>query len=222
MNRQNEKLPEPGAPVAIVRLDDLSEAVNIGRTLADGGVKAIEFTMTNERALEAVGEVRERLRDEALVGAGTVLDGESAGEAARAGAQFLVTPVYRQEVIEAGRENGVPVVCGAFSPTEILDASQGGADLVKVFPARGLGPAYIKDLLAPLPDLRLVPTGGVNLENCAAFIEAGAYTVAVGSSLVDEAMISRGDWRGLSKLAERYAKTCAEAYETYRGASVNG
>ena len=221
MNRNSEKLPEPGTPVAIVRLDDLSEAVKISRALVDGGIRAIEFTMTNERALEAVGEVRERLGDEALVGAGTVLDGESAKRAAGAGAQFLVTPVHRQEVIEAGKDGGVPVVCGAFSPTEILDAHLGGAELVKFFPARGPGPAYVKDLLAPLPDLKLVPTGGVNLENCAAFIEAGAYTVAVGGSLVDESMISRGDWRGLSVLAERYAKTCVEAHKAYSVTSAN-
>ena len=220
-NRDKEKPPKPGAPVAIVRLDDLSKAVKIGRALVDGGINAIEFTMTNERALGAVSEARERLGDEALVGAGSVLDGKNAKRAAMAGAQFLVTPVYRREVIEIGQETGVPVVCGAFSPTEVLNASEAGADLVKVFPARGPGPGYIKDLLAPLPDLKLVPTGGVNLENCAAFIQAGAYTVAIGSSLVDEAMISKGDWRGLSVLADRYAKTCAEAYKAYSVTSAN-
>lgn len=208
-------LPAPGEPIAIVRLDDLSEAVSIGEALLGGGIWALEFTMTNERALETIGKVREQLRDDALVGAGTVLDGRSAAEAAEAGAQFLVTPVLVPDVIEAGRSYGVPVICGAFSPTEILQAWQGGADLVKVFPARGLGPAYMKDLLAPLPQLKLVPTGGVNLENCAAFLEAGAYTVAIGSSLVNENIICRGDWQALSELAHRYVEACA-------GADVHG
>lgn len=199
-------------PIAIVRLDDLAEAVAIGQALVEGGIRALEFTLSNPDALKVVGEVRGRLEEgRALVGAGTVLDGESAGEAISAGAQFLVTPVYRRDVIERGREGGVPVVSGAMSPTEIFAAWQDGADLVKVFPARSLGPAYVKDLLGPLPQLRLVPTGGVNLDNCAAFIEAGAYTVALGSNLVDETVISRGDWGELSALAQRYVEACASA-----------
>lgn len=204
----------PGEPVAIVRLDDLAEAAAIGEALVEGGIRALEFTLTNPDALKAVGEVRARLEDRALVGAGTVLDGESAGEAISAGAQFVVTPIYQRDVIERGRESGVPVICGAMSPTEVFAAWQDGADLVKVFPARSLGPAYIKDLLGPLPQLKLVPTGGVELDNCAAFIEAGAYTVALGSSLIDEAMISRGDWGAMSALAQRYVEACATATST--------
>lgn len=209
MSETKGTLPERGEPIAIVRLDDLSKAVSIGHALAEGGVWAIEFTMTNERALAAVGEVKERLGGAALVGAGTVMDGDSAARATEAGAQFLVTPVLRLDVIEAGRERGVPVICGAFSPTEIQTAHEHGAQMVKVFPSRSLGPKYMSDLLAPLPHLRLVPTGGVNLGNCAAYIEAGAYTVAVGSSLVDPEVVARGDWDNLSELARRYAEACA-------------
>ncbi len=201
----------PGEPVAIVRLDDLAEAVAIGEALVEGGIRALEFTLTNPDALKAVGEVRARLEDRALVGAGTVLDGESAREAISAGAQFVVTPIYQRDVIERGRESGVPVISGAMSPTEVFAAWQDGADLVKVFPARSLGPAYIKDLLGPLPQLKLVPTGGVELDNCAAFIEAGAYTVALGSSLVDKAVISRRDWGALSALARQYVEACTAA-----------
>jgi 2-dehydro-3-deoxyphosphogluconate aldolase/(4S)-4-hydroxy-2-oxoglutarate aldolase len=203
-------------PIAIVRLDDLSEAASIGEALVEGGITALEFTLTNERAIEAIGEVVDRLGDEALIGAGTVLDAESAGAAIGAGAQFLVTPVYRQEVIDRGRERRVPVVCGAFSPTEILDAHEGGAALVKVFPAGALGPGYIKDVLAPLPRVRLVPTGGVNLENCSAFLEAGAYTVAVGSSLVGADVVARRDWPALSRLAAQYAEACREGVRLER------
>ncbi len=211
MTELRERALRPGEPVAIVRLDDLAEAVAIGEALVEGGIRALEFTLTNPDALKAVGEVRARLEDRALVGAGTVLDGESAGEAISAGAQFIVTPIHQRDVIERGREGGVPVISGAMSPTEVFAAWQDGADLVKVFPARSLGPAYIKDLLGPLPQLKLVPTGGVNIDNCAAFIEAGAYTVALGSSLVDKAVISRGDWEALSALARQYVEACAAA-----------
>ena len=212
MTEVREPVLRSAEPIAIVRLDDLAEAVAIGQALVEGGIRALEFTLSNPDALRAVGEVRGRLGEgRALVGAGTVLDGESAGEAISAGAQFLVTPVYRRDVIERGLEGGVPVVSGAMSPTEIFAAWQDGADLVKVFPARSLGPSYVKDLLGPLPQLRLVPTGGVNLDNCAEFIEAGAYTVALGSNLVDEAVISRRDWGALSAQAERYVEACAAA-----------
>lgn len=211
MTEVRETVLRSGEPIAIVRLDDLAAAVAIGQALVEGGIRALEFTLTNPDALKAVGEVRNRLEDGALVGAGTVLDGRSAGKAISAGAQFLVTPIYRRDVIERGREGGVPVVSGAMSPTEIFAAWQDGADLVKIFPARSLGPAYVTDLLGPLPQLRLVPTGGVNLDNCAAFIEAGAYTVALGSNLVDQAVISRGDWGALSAQAERYVEACAAA-----------
>ena len=212
MTEVREMVLRSAEPIAIVRLDDLGEAVAIGQALVEGGIRALEFTLTNPDALNSIGEVRGRLEEgRALVGAGTVLDGGSAGEAISAGAQFLVTPVYRRDVIERGLEGGVPVVSGAMSPTEIFAAWQDGADLVKVFPARSLGPSYVKDLLGPLPQLRLVPTGGVNLDNCAAFIEAGAYTVALGSNLVDEDVISRHDWGELSALAQRYVEVCAAA-----------
>ena len=212
MTEVREMVLRSAEPIAIVRLGDLGEAVAIGQALVEGGIRALEFTLTNPDALNSIGEVRGRLEEgRALVGAGTVLDGGSAGEAISAGAQFLVTPVYRRDVIERGLEGGVPVVSGAMSPTEIFAAWQDGADLVKVFPARSLGPSYVKDLLGPLPQLRLVPTGGVNLDNCAAFIEAGAYTVALGSNLVDEDVISRRDWGELSALAQRYVEACAAA-----------
>jgi 2-dehydro-3-deoxyphosphogluconate aldolase/(4S)-4-hydroxy-2-oxoglutarate aldolase len=199
----------PREPIAIVRLDDLSSAVDLARALVAGGIRALEFTLTNAKAPAAIGRVRAELGGSALVGAGTVLDTQGAQTSILAGAQFLVTPTYQPEVIECGLQDGVPVVSGALTPTEILRAWESGATLVKVFPARTFGPAYIKDVLAPLPDLRLVPTGGVSPDNCAAFLDAGAYTVAVGSSLVDEDMITRGDWDALSHLASEYVRACA-------------
>ncbi len=208
MTGENKAGLERHRPIAIVRLDDLSAAVEIGRALVEGGIRALEFTLTNRDAIAAVARVRAELDGRAAVGAGTVLSADAAREAVAAGAQFLVTPTLEPGVITAGREAGMPVVCGAFTPTEILAAWRHGAELVKVFPARALGPGYIKDVLAPLPDLRLVPTGGVDLENCGAFLAAGAYTVALGSNLVDTRLIAQHDWEGLAALARRYVEAC--------------
>jgi len=203
----------PRQPIAIVRLLDLTHAAPLGRALVEGGIRAIEFTLTNRAAFTVIEEVRAALPDGVLVGAGTVLDAEDALISILAGAQFLVTPAYLPAVIDCGRAHGIPVVCGALTPTEILAAWQGGADLVKVFPVGRLGPAYVKDLRGPLPDIPLVPTGGVNLENCAAFLDAGAYTVAVGSSLVDPQRVAQEDWQSLSALARRFVEMCAPTVE---------
>lgn len=194
----------PRSPIAIVRLDDLSDAVQIGRALVAGGIRALEFTLTNPDAAKAIRKVKAELGEDALVGAGTVLEAAEAGACIDAGAEFLVTPAFLPDVVEAARKGGLPVVCGAFTPTEILAAWRAGASLVKVFPAGGLGPGYVKDVLAPLPFLKLVPTGGVNLDNCAAFLDAGAYTVAIGSNLVNAELVRRKDWQALAELSKRF------------------
>ena len=199
------------APIAIVRLDDLSEALAIGQALADGGISALEYTLTNPEALNAVMQVRAELGEAVLVGAGTVLDVPSARNAIAAGAQFLVSPTLESAVIAVGRKQNVPVICGAMTPSEILTAHRLGAQLVKVFPARALGPAYIKDVLAPLPGLRLVPTGGVGLDNCRAFLDAGAYAVGLGSALIDPHLVATADWPALTALARRYVQACSRA-----------
>jgi 2-dehydro-3-deoxyphosphogluconate aldolase/(4S)-4-hydroxy-2-oxoglutarate aldolase len=208
MTQQNKKVFAPRKPIAIVRLDNLEEAVQISRALLAGGITTIEFTLTNPHALEVIRPVQQELPEYMLVGAGTVLDAENARRSIAAGAQFLVTPALLPEVIAVGRDEGVPVICGAWTPTEILSAWRAGADLVKVFPAGVLGPAYIKDILGPLPDLLLVPTGGINLDNCAAFLAAGAYTVAIGGKLVSADIVQRKDWAGLTALARRYVQAC--------------
>lgn len=195
-------------PIAIIRLDDLSEAVNISRALVAGGITALEFTLTNREALQAVRAAREALGSAAQVGAGTVTTVDDARAAIEAGSEFLVTPVMLPDVIAVAREANIVIMCGAFSPTEIWTAWQHGADFVKVFPARSLGPSYLKDVLAPLPDLRLVPTGGVSMDNCAAFLKAGAYTVALGSNLVDKDVIRRKDWAALTETARQHVAAC--------------
>lgn len=180
----------------------------MSRALVAGGITALEFTLTNREALKAVQAARQALGNTAQVGAGTVTSVEDARAAIEAGSEFLVTPVLLPEVIATAREANVVIMCGAFSPTEIWTAWQHGADFVKVFPARALGPSYLKDVLAPLPDLRLVPTGGVSIDNCAAFLKAGAYTVALGSNLVDKDVIRRKDWAALTETARQHVVAC--------------
>ena len=202
---------QPRQPIAIVRLDDLEQAVEISRALLAGGITVQEFALTNPHALEALAQVQRRLPGDLLLGAGTVLDAEMARSAIAAGAEFLVTPAFLPDVIVVGRSAGIPVLSGAFTPTEILGAWRTGADLVKVFPAGGAGPAYIKDVLGPLSGIPLVPTGGVNLGNCAAFLAAGAYTVAIGSSLVNKEIVRKQDWTALTELARQYVQACAQS-----------
>jgi 2-dehydro-3-deoxyphosphogluconate aldolase/(4S)-4-hydroxy-2-oxoglutarate aldolase len=196
-------------PIAVIRLPDLGDAGDLSAALVAGGIRALELTLTNREALAAMETLRPRLPDGVLIGAGTVLDEESARAAIRVGAQFLVTPTVQLDVIDCGRQHGVPAICGALTPTEILQAARAGADLVKVFPAGAVGPGYIKNVLGPLPHLNLVPTGGIDLGNCRQFLLAGAYTVGIGGSLVDKTLVARKDWKGLSALASRYVEACS-------------
>ena len=198
-------------PIAIVRLDNLDDAVELSGALLAGGITTLEFTLTNKKANDVISKVRQEFGDRLIVGAGTVLDGYNAAVSIDAGAQFLVTPLLVPDVIEVGKERNVPVVCGAFTPTEIWTAWKLGAELVKVFPAGQLGPGYFKDILAPLPDLLLVPTGGVNLETCGQFLAAGAYTVAVGSQLISKEIVRTKDWDALTTLARKYIEASQAA-----------
>lgn len=197
--------------VAIVRIKEPSELVKVAEAIEAGGVRVIEFTMNTPNALEAIGQLAREKGDRILLGAGTVLDPETGRAALLAGAQFLVAPNLNPAVIELARRYSKVVVPGALTPTEIVTAWECGADVVKVFPASLGGPQYIKDILGPLPHIRLLPTGGVNLENIPAFIAAGASAVAVGSNLTDPRLIKAGDWAGLTELARRFAETVRQA-----------
>lgn len=204
-----EQILPPRNPIAIVRLDDLSAALEISRALLEGGITRLEFTLTNSEANKAITEVRREFGERLMVGAGTILDAESARASIEAGAQFLVTPALLPEVIAVARERQVPIACGAYTPTEILTVWRLGADLVKVFPASAGGPGYIKDVRGPLPNIPLVPTGGVNLNTCGAFLAAGAYTVAIGSQLVGKDIARQKNWAGLTRLARQYVEACS-------------
>lgn len=190
--------------VAIVRLEQYDRAVEIAQALLAGGISVIEFTLTGKDALQAIARVRESYGTTAKIGVGTVLNPRMANEAIAAGAQFVVTPVTRVTTIEACQARNVPILCGALTPTEALAAYEAGAEMIKIFPARLGGPAYIRDLLAPLPYLRLVPTGGVTVENARAYREAGAVAVGVGGNLISAQAVASGDWAQITDKAGRY------------------
>ena len=202
---------ESDGVVAIVRLDDLSSAVPLTEALIRGGIRAVEFTFTNRLAARAIEEVRDALSGRAIVGAGTVLDPETARASILAGAEFVVTPTLNTATIELCNRYGVPTVIGAFTPTEILTAWQAGASLVKVFPATVGGPQYLKDVRGPLPQVKLVPTGGVSADNAADFIRAGAAAIAVGSNLVDGQTVKEANWARLEDRARHLAEAVRAA-----------
>ena len=195
--------------VAILRLDDLTHAVELSRALLAGGIVAQEFTMTNPQALDAVAKVRASSDDfengNAVVGVGSVRSLAEADAAIAAGAQFLVTPTLRLDVIQCAVAHGVPIIPGAFTPTEIATAWDAGAAVVKVFPARQLGPEFIKDVLAPMPYLKLMPTGGVNLNNMQQYFRNGAVVVGIGNQLLDLQAVNEGNWKRITAIAREYA-----------------
>ncbi len=193
--------------VAVIRMKDAGRLQQVATALLEGGVRALEVTMT---VPGAAGIIREMVRAKApgtLVGAGTVLDARTAGEVIEAGADFVVSPVSDRGMIETCRAAGVLVAPGAFTPTEIVAAWNEGADIVKVFPATSLGPQFFRDIRGPLPGIRLMPTGGVTIENAGAFLEAGACCVGIGTALLDKKAIEEGDWAGLTERARRLTRS---------------
>jgi 2-dehydro-3-deoxyphosphogluconate aldolase / (4S)-4-hydroxy-2-oxoglutarate aldolase len=189
--------------VAVIRIKEPDRLRAVIDALARGGVRALEVTMTVPRAIELIADIAPSLPRELVFGAGTVLDADTAARAIDAGARFIVSPVFRRSVIDACHARDVPAMPGCFSPTEILDAWDAGADVVKVFPATTLGPGYLKDVRAPLPQVKLMPTGGVTVDNAGEWIKAGAVAVGVGSALLDTAAIAAGDYRVIEDKARR-------------------
>jgi 2-dehydro-3-deoxyphosphogluconate aldolase / (4S)-4-hydroxy-2-oxoglutarate aldolase len=200
--------------VAIVRLDDLQHAAGLIAALLRGGVQAIEFTLTNPQAPHVVRQMLEQFEQfhdgRAVLGIGSVRTVSDARLALEAGSQFLVSPVTEQSVIRTAREAGVPIMPGAYTPTEIAQAVSWGAELVKLFPARCLGPGYVKDVLAPMPDLKLMPTGGIDTSNIHAYLAAGAAAVGVGGQLVNPAAVQQAQWAEIERVARSFV-SLAEA-----------
>jgi 2-dehydro-3-deoxyphosphogluconate aldolase/(4S)-4-hydroxy-2-oxoglutarate aldolase len=195
-----------GGIVAIVRSPDSSQLVEVARALADGGVTTLEVTFTVPDALEVIRKVRRELGDRVLLGAGTVLDTETARAAILAGAEFIVSPALNLDVIRLCNRYDKLIMPGAFTPTECLAAWEAGADVVKVFPAEVLGPAFFKAMRGPLPQVRLMPTGGVDLDTAGDFLRAGACCLGVGSQLVEPKVIAAGDFGRIRELAGRFVE----------------
>jgi len=200
--------------IGVIRLKSAGRLQSVADALAAGGVRALEVTMTVPGAVDLIRQLAPALPDGFLLGAGTVLDSATAVRVIDAGASFVVSPVLRPDVIDTCHERGVVAVPGCFSPTEILAAHERGADIVKVFPSTSLGPAFIKDVLGPLPHLKLLPTGGVTIENAGAWIAAGAVAVGLGSALVSAAVVEQGRFDAITENARRVVAAVKAARAT--------
>ncbi len=197
--------------VAVIRIQDPERLLRSVEAFAEGGVRAIEITMTVPNAVEMIGRVRAHFGDDIVLGVGSVLDAATATRAVAAGARYVVTPVMKPEVVAAAHAAGAAAMPGAMTPTECQAAYEAGADVVKVFPADIVGMPFFKAVLAPLPHLRLMPTGGVTLDNAGDWLRAGAVAVGVGSALVDPAAIAAGDYARLADHARRLIASVASA-----------
>jgi 2-dehydro-3-deoxyphosphogluconate aldolase/(4S)-4-hydroxy-2-oxoglutarate aldolase len=193
-----------GGIVSIIRADSGEQLADVAEALYEGGIDVIEVTFTVPGVLDIISEVKKRMGDKILLGAGTVLDTESARAAILAGAEFIVTPTVKPDVIQLCNRYSKAIMPGAFTPTEVLTAWEAGADIVKVFPADIGGPGHLKALHGPLPQIKLLPTGGVDLETLPAFFKAGACAVGLGSALVEKHAVAAGDMNRIRTLAEQY------------------
>ncbi len=207
-------LLDPGI-IAVVRAKSADQIPPLTEALLEGGVVAVEVTMTTPNAIEAIREASGKFGARALIGVGTVLDALTCRLAIEAGAQFVVSPVTRPELAKVAHAADRPIMLGAYTPTEAQLAYEAGADFIKIFPADGLGPNYIKALRAPLPHLRMVPTGGVDLHNVAEFFKAGCVALGVGSSLISQKILADSNWPELTRVAAEFVKAA-------RGSSRGG
>jgi 2-dehydro-3-deoxyphosphogluconate aldolase/(4S)-4-hydroxy-2-oxoglutarate aldolase len=198
--------------IAVVRLPESAGLRGVATALAAGGVTAVEITLTTPGALEAIGGLASdpELKG-CLIGAGTVLDVKAARDVIARGARFVVSPAFDRFVVRYCRDHHVPCLPGAFSPTELLQAWRAGATAVKLFPASTVGPRYLQEVLAPLPFLRVVPSGGVSLENAGEWIRAGAAAVSVGGALVTAALVREAAWPELTRRARALVDAVAAA-----------
>ena len=192
--------------VAVIRSEKPDQLIQVVQALAKGGVTAAEITFTVPDADRVIREVRKALGDSIVLGAGTILDTETARTAILAGAEYLVTPCLNLDVIRLAKRYGTAIMPGSFSPTECLAAWEAGADIVKVFPAEVVGPPFFKAMRGPLPQIRLMPTGGVDLNTAESFLAAGACCLGVGSSLVEPKAVAAGDFERIESLAAQYVE----------------
>jgi 2-dehydro-3-deoxyphosphogluconate aldolase/(4S)-4-hydroxy-2-oxoglutarate aldolase len=197
--------------VAVIRAKSKDQLSDIAKALLDGGVPSIEVTMSTPKAIAGIEMLADAIGDKAVIGVGTVIDAATCRDAIAAGAQFVVSPVFDPEIVATTKRYGKISVPGAFTPTEILRAWGAGADVVKVFPSTTLGPGYFKDILAPLPQIKLTPTGGVDLKNAGDWIKAGAACIGVGSALVTKDALAKNDWASISSSAKAFVDAVKKA-----------
>ncbi len=188
--------------VAVIRLADSSKLIKVAEAIYEGGISGIEITMTIPNAIKVIEEASKSIGDYMNIGVGSVLNSETAQQAIDAGAKYVVSPIFKKEIVETAKKNGIPSMPGAFTPTEVQTAWEAGADIVKVFPADVVGMAFFKGVLAPMPHLKLMPTGGVSLTNAGDWIKAGACAVGVGSALLDKKAIEEGNFDKLTDNAK--------------------
>jgi 2-dehydro-3-deoxyphosphogluconate aldolase/(4S)-4-hydroxy-2-oxoglutarate aldolase len=197
--------------IAIMRAHNSDHLVAAAEAIYQGGVRAIEVTMNTPGALNVIAEATKKFGDQVLFGAGTVLDPETAHAAILAGAEFIVAPTLNLDVIALRHRYNIPVIPGCYTPTEMLTAWQAGADMIKLFPADVGGPNLVKAILAPLPQLQIVPVGGVDVNNAAEFIRCGAVALGVGNSLVNPKLIEAKDWHELTRRASAFIEAVNKA-----------
>jgi 2-dehydro-3-deoxyphosphogluconate aldolase/(4S)-4-hydroxy-2-oxoglutarate aldolase len=203
-------LLNPGV-VAIIRADDSEQLIHASRALIEGGVSAVEITMTTPNALQVIADLCRAFGDKVLAGVGTVMDAKTAEAAFAIGAEYVVTPVLRPDVIAACNRAGKPILSGSYTPTEAQTAYELGADFIKLFPSDTLGPKFIQTLHGPLPHLNIIPTGGVDLDTVGDYIKAGCVAVGVGGSLLSKEMLKNKDWAEVTDQAAKFVAAVAKA-----------
>lgn len=209
------KAIESAGVIAVIRTSNPDSLPEIAAALIQGGIQAIEITLTTPRALTWIQTLSRDFSDQLMVGAGTVCQAEDCHRAIDSGAVFIVSPVGAVEIIEPAHAASCPVMLGSYSPTEAYHAHTAGSDFVKIFPANDLGPDYIKAIRAPLPMLKIIPTGGVTVENVGLFIDAGCVAVGVGGPLIKKAYVEKQDWNGLAA----HAKAFMDSLHAARGSN---
>ncbi len=197
--------------IAVIRTSKAEQVMPVCEALLAGGIRALEITLTTPNAIELIKTASQSFGERAIVGVGSVLNTGDCVSAVKAGAEFVVSPISKATLAQAAHELDRPVMLGAYTPTEAQMAFEMGADFIKLFPADKLGASYIKALRAPMPHLRIVPTGGVDLKTAADFIKVGCSALGVGSSLLVPDLLKNADWRGLSELAAEYVKVVQTA-----------
>jgi len=188
--------------IAVIRLADPNKLIKVAQAIYEGGVSGIEITMTVPDAINVIKTASAELGSYMNIGVGSVLDAATAQKAIDAGAKYVVSPIFKKEIVDAAHKNNVPVMPGAFTPTEVQTAYEAGADIIKIFPADVVGMAFFKGVLAPMPHLKLMPTGGVSLTNAGEWLKAGACAVGVGSALLSKQAIAEGNYRVLTDNAK--------------------